>query len=245
MADDVVLLEKIDVEDGTGFAEIVINRPERRNALIPEAAEGVISALEDIDRDAKMAAVILRGEGGYFCSGIDLKSLQSGTSTGNARKDAIRRMHLVFYHFRKPVIAAFEGFGINAGCALACDLVVAGESSFMQIGEIQQAAPIPMNAAWMRLKLPEFVLSRMALLGDRIMGPEMFRLGLVTECVADDEVLSRSREMATRIAGFPPGGAVNIKQSIVGQRSIDDVEKWFTSPQSNALQTAKMLKPDS
>ena len=247
MADDLVLLEKIDVEDGTGFAEIVINRPERRNALIPEAAEGVISALEDIDQDDKMAAVILRGKGGYFCSGIDLKALQSATSTGHARKDAIRHMHLAFYHFRKPVIAAFEGFGINAGCALAlaCDLVVAGESSFIQIGEIQQGAPIPMNAAWMRLKLPEFVLSRMALLGDRITGPEMFRLGVATECVADDEVLSRSRKMATRIAGFPPGGAVNIKQSIVGQRSIDDVEKWFTSPQSNALRTAKMLKPDS
>ena len=247
MADDVVLVEKTSVEDGTGFAEIVLNRPERRNALIPEVAEGVINALEDIDQDDGISVVILRGQGGYFCSGIDLKALQSGASAGTARKDAIRHMHLAFYHYRKPVIAAFEGFGINAGCALAlaCDLVVAGESAFIQIGEIQQGATMPMNAAWMRLKLPEFVLARMALLGDRISGPEMYRLGVATECVPDDEVLSRSREMATRIAGFPLGGAVNIKQSIVGQRQLPDIEKWFTSPRSNALQTAKMLKPNS
>ena len=247
MADDVVLVEKTSVEDGTGFAEILLNRPERRNALIPEVAEGIMNALEDIDQDDDISVVILRGQGGYFCSGIDLKALQSGASTGTARKDAIRHMHLAFYHYRKPVIAAFEGFGINAGCALAlaCDLVVAGESGFIQIGEIQQGATMPMNAAWMRLKLPEFVLARMALLGDRISGPEMYRLGVATECVPDDEVLSRCREMATRIAGFPLGGAVNIKKSIVGQRQLPDIEKWFTSPRSNALQTAKMLKPNS
>tara|TARA_B100000029_G_scaffold422772_1_gene429663 strand:- start:741 stop:1484 length:744 start_codon:yes stop_codon:yes gene_type:complete len=247
MADDVVLVEKTSVEDGTGFAEIVLNRPERRNALIPEVAEAVINALEDIEQDDGISVVIVRGQGGYFCSGIDLKALQSGASIGTARKDAIRHMHLVFYHYRKPVIAAFEGFGINAGCALAlaCDLVVAGESAFIQIGEIQQGATMPMNAAWMRLKLPEFVLARMALLGDRISGQEMYRLGVATECVPDDEVLSCCREMATRIAGFPLGGAVNIKQSIVGQRQLPDVEKWFTSPSSNALKTVKMLKPDS
>ena len=247
MADDVVLVEKTSVEDGTGFAEILLNRPERRNALIPEVAEGIMNALEDIDQDDDISVVILRGQGGYFCSGIDLKALQSGASTGTARKDAIRHMHLAFYHYRKPVIAAFEGFGINAGCALAlaCDLVVVGESAFIQIGEIQQGATMPMNAAWMRLKLPEFVLARMALLGDRISGPEMYRLGVATECVPDDEVLSRCREMATRIAGFPLGGAVNIKKSIVGQRQLPDIEKWFTSPRSNALQTAKMLKPNS
>ena len=247
MADDVVLVEKTSVEDGTGFAEILLNRPERRNALIPEVAEGIMNALEDIDQDDDISVVILRGQGGYFCSGIDLKALQSGASTGTARKDAIRHMHLAFYHYRKPVIAAFEGFGINAGCALAlaCDLVGVGESAFIQIGEIQQGATMPMNAAWMRLKLPEFVLARMALLGDRISGPEMYRLGVATECVPDDEVLSRCREMATRIAGFPLGGAVNIKKSIVGQRQLPDIEKWFTSPRSNALQTAKMLKPNS
>ena len=247
MADDVVLVETTSVEDGTGFAEILLNRPERRNALIPEVAEGIMNALEDIDQDDDISVVILRGQGGYFCSGIDLKALQSGASAGTARKDAIRHMHLAFYHYRKPVIAAFEGFGINAGCALAlaCDLVVAGESAFIQIGEIQQGATMPMNAAWMRLKLPEFVLARMALLGDRISGPEMYRLGVATECVPDDEVLSRCREMATRIAGFPLGGAVNIKKSIVGQRQLPDIEKWFTSPRSNALQTAKMLKPNS
>ena len=60
MADDVVLLEKIDVEDGTGFAEIVINRPERRNALIPEAAEGVISAARTLGLDKPL---VVRLEG--------------------------------------------------------------------------------------------------------------------------------------------------------------------------------------
>ena len=62
---------------------------------------------------------------------------------------------------------------------------ISGESSFLQIGEIQQGADIPLNAAWLRIRAGEAVAARIALYGDRVPARELLRLGLVAEVVAD------------------------------------------------------------
>jgi enoyl-CoA hydratase/carnithine racemase len=83
----------------------------------------------------------------------------------------------------------------------------------------------------------------MALLGDRVAGPELLRLGLVAEVVANELVVSRCHEIASRIAGFPPGAGTNIKQSMIIQRQVADAEAFFQQAGGNtALLTAGMLK---
>ena len=238
--------EVVRVERHEGWAEIVINRPERRNAIIAPVSEGIERALADIENDDAIATVILRGEGGFFCSGVDLKALQADPPPPwRARQGSSwRSLHLALFRFPKPVIGAFEKYGINAGSALAmaCDMLIAGETAFLQVGEIQQGAMMPMNAAWFRIKVTEQVTARLAFYGDRITGPELVRLGLAAECVADDTVVARCREVAARIAGFPAGAARNIKTSLIEQRGISDPESFFTQPKSNALASAGMVK---
>jgi len=242
MADE----EPVLVEQKEGWAEIVLNRPERRNSVIPPLSDGVRLALSELATNDNIACVILRGAGGFFCSGVDLKALQADPPPAwkTRQFSSWRELHLALYHFPKPVICALEKYGINAGSALAlaCDLIVAGETAYLQVGEIQQGAMMPMNAAWFKIKSTEQVMARMALLGDRVSGPELFRLGLVTESVADETVVSRCRELAMRIAGNPPGAARNIKLSMIDQRGIADPEAFFRQPTSQALMTAGMVK---
>ncbi|MBS05347.1 MAG: hypothetical protein CMQ24_21960 [Gammaproteobacteria bacterium] len=234
------------VERGEGWGEIVLNRPERRNSLIPPLAGEVTQALDELQADHDVQSILLRGEGGYFCSGIDLKALQADPPPDWKGKQVgdVRTMHLALFSCTKPVIGAFEKFGINAGAALAfaCDILVAGETAFLQIGEIQQGANIPMNAAWLKIKTTEQVAARLALYGDRVPGPELLRLGIATEVVADDQVVTRCREVAARIAGFPKGAGANIVQSLRAQRGIDDPEAFFPKGGNNALLTAAQLR---
>ena len=229
-----------------GWAEIVINRPERRNSLIPPLAGEIRRAIEDLDQDDAIAAIVLRGEGGYFCSGIDLKALQEDPPPEWADKDtgAIRAMHLALYRCTTPVIAALERFAINAGAslALACDLIVCGESAFFQIGEIRQGAGIPMNAAWLKIKTTEIVAARLAFLGDRVTARELLDLGLATEIQPDDQVVARCREIADQMAGHPAGATRRIKQSLQAQRQIGNPEDYFPQSGTNALKGAPLLK---
>ena len=229
-----------------GWAELVLNRPERRNSLIPPLFAEVIEAIAKLDDEDKISAIVLRGEGSYFCSGIDLKALQQEPPpdwAGAPVSDA-RSMHLALYHCQTPLIAALESFAINAGAALAfaCDLIVGGKKAFLQIGEIQQGAGIPMNAAWLKIKTSEFNSARLALLGDRVSTDELMALGLINECVPDDQVVSRCYDIARQIAAFPAGAAKQIKQSLIAQRGIGDPEKFFPVGGGAALKTAAMVK---
>ena len=115
----------------------------------------------------------------------------------------VRAMHLALYRCKKPIITALGKFAINAGASLAfaCDLIVASETAFLQIGEIQQGASIPKNAAWLKIKTTEFQPARLAFLGDRVVAPELLRLELISECVSDDCFVERCNEIAATIAG--------------------------------------------
>ena len=234
------------LERKPGWAEIVINRPERRNAIIPPVSSAIADALDEVADGPDIASVLLRGAGGYFCSGIDLKALQADPPPPwrGEQGASWRALHLKLFAFDKPLVGAFERYGINAGAALAlaCDVLIAGESSFLQVGEVQQGAMAPMNMAWFKIKTTEQVLARLAFYGDRIAGPEMLRLGLAAECVPDGEVLARSREVCERFAEYPAGATAGIKRGIIEQRGIEDPEAFFRQPTSNALLGAKMVK---
>jgi enoyl-CoA hydratase/carnithine racemase len=233
------------LEHKSGWAEIVLDRPERRNSLIPALADEVRQHLIDLQAQDDTRCILLRGNEGYFCSGIDLKALQQpDPDAPPTNGDEIRQMHLALYHCRKPVIAALERFAINAGASLAfaCDLIIGGETAFLQIGEIQQGSGIPMNAAWLKIKTSEFNAARLAFYGDRLTTPELVALGLATESVADDQVVNRCREVAERIASFPAGAPETIKDALIAQRQIDNPDHFFRKPPNRALNTAAMVK---
>jgi enoyl-CoA hydratase/carnithine racemase len=234
--------ESVKVQPHEGWAEIILNRPDRRNALLGPQLERLTETLRGLADDPNVAAVVFRGEGGAFCSGHDLKALQAEPRPAWATSLAaiFRETNIALFEFPKPIIGALERFAINAGAALAlsCDILIAGESAFLQVGEIQQGAPIANNAAWLRLRVGEAATSRITLYGDRVPAAELYRLGLAAEVVADGEVVSRACAIAARLAGFPAGAPARHKADVRAQSGIADARQWFRVQSNSVLLSA-------
>ena len=219
------MMNLVQIEQHQGWAEIILDRPARRNALTPGLAAQLTTAIEGLSRSAEVAAIILRGADHCFCSGIDLKALQSnedpGSEDGAWHQASIRALHLALYRCPKPLICALEKYAINA--------------------EIQQGSDIPINAAWLRLKTSEQTLARLALLGDRVGATELAHIGLIQSVVPDDEVLTQARVWAARLASFPVGAGDVIINRIRSFRPMDP-ETVFPVSTNNALLTAAQVK---
>lgn len=119
------------VEHHDGWAAVVLNRPHRRNALTGPMLDGLAAAIDDLSGDESVAATVLRGSEGAFCSGIDLTELQAGHPWATTFHDSVRRAHLALYNCACPIVVALERYGINAGSSLALsgDIIVAGQGS--------------------------------------------------------------------------------------------------------------------
>ena len=121
-----------------GWGEVVMNRPDVKNAINGPLGEGLAAALNRANEDPEINVVVLRGAGGAFCSGLDLKAFNAEPEPEwLARFNQIwRGAHRALFECQKPIIGALERYAINGGAALAlaADLLVAGESAYVQVG---------------------------------------------------------------------------------------------------------------
>ncbi len=115
-----------------GWAELVLNRPERRNAIDGDLAMALAGELRALDTDDAVRAILLRGADGAFCSGLDTKAFNADPPPEWLPKFNViwRAVHTALYDCGKPIVGAFERYGINGGAALAlaADLLIAGQT---------------------------------------------------------------------------------------------------------------------
>lgn len=219
------------IERDGARVEVVLNRPERKNAVVQSMAVALGEAFAEVGADPQVRAVVLRGAGGSFCSGIDLKV--AGSDLRAEPITAWAAVHAARYRCRAPMVVAVERFAINAGAALALsgDLTVIGESAFLQVSEMAMGVGAPMCQAWLHLRgHSAAVADRVTFLADRISAADALRLGLVTEVVPDDEVLPRARALADRVAAYPPSGPAAV--GAIWRRlrgELADPEAWFAA----------------
>lgn len=213
------------------IVRITLNRPERRNALNGPLADRLAAAVEEVNADPAVSVVVLRGAGGAFCSGLDLKQFAADPPPAWVASFSERwqRVHRALFDSDKILVGALERAAVNGGAALAlaCDFLIAGRTAFLQVGEIQQGMAAPMNLAWLRLRHSEALAARVALLGDRIGGPALEALGLAHEVVDDDAVIEAADRLAARLAGHDQAGVRRIK-TMVRRLGVDaTAEEWF------------------
>jgi enoyl-CoA hydratase/carnithine racemase len=196
-----------------GWGELILNRPGRRNALAPGSAAALREGLSTLLAGGARV-VLLRGEGGTFCSGLDVDLFQAGA--GAAWAADWTGFHRDLHACPAVVICALERYAINAGAALALgsDLMVAGEGAILTVGEAAIGMHAPMNLAWLRLKAPESVAAQLALGAGRMGGADLHRLGLAWALVPDGEVHDHARAAAIRMAGWPAGTLAGIKAAL-------------------------------
>ena len=223
-------LAEVERVDHDGWAEVVLNRPARRNAINGPLGERLAETLRAVDATEGVQAVLLRGADGAFCSGLDLKAFNADPAPDWVANFATiwRGAHKALYECKKPIVAALERYAINGGSALAlaADLLIAGETAFLQVGEVKMGMAAPYNMAWLRLRHSENVTAKLTITGRRFSGRELADLGIAYEAVPDPSVVDTARELVAELAGYPPGALPRIKATMRAYNA-PDADAWF------------------
>lgn len=188
-------------QDDDGIATLTLNRPEALNALSPNLFIELREHFETISGQTDtVGCVILRGEGRSFSAGNDLKAIGAG-ETAPSKHFQAETLELI-ENLPQPVIAAVQGHCYTGSLelAIACDLLIAAESAKFA----DTHGKWGMTPLWgMSQRLPRRIgpihAKAMMYTGRVVTGPEAVELGLANECVADDDLQSRTLEIAKQI----------------------------------------------
>lgn len=204
---------------------ITLNRPEARNAVNREMAEGVAAALDRLDADSAIRVGVLNGAGSSFCSGMDLKAFLKGESPGIPGRGLAG---LTRSPPAKPLVAAVEGYALAGGfeLALACDLVVAHKSAQFGLPEVKRGLVASAGGV---LQLPRQIPRRLALelvlTGDFINASRAYEIGLINQ-VVDGDTLEAALLLAHKIAANGPLAVAASKKVILSQSDWSTIDQW-------------------
>lgn len=223
------------VEHEGAVSTLIIDRPDRMNALDGEVLAHLRQALDEVTERAQTRCAILTGEGKAFVAGADIAAMKDMTpeqarafgEQGHAALAAIEAS-------RVPVIAAVNGFALGGGCelALACDFIYASEKAKLGQPEVKLGI-IPGFGGTQRLARRVGVAMARELIysGAMIGAQEALRIGLVNRVLAPDELMSTARKTASTIAGMGPVAVSAAKRVI-----LEGEEEPL--PKANALEVA-------
>jgi len=199
-----------------GIATITFNRPDARNALLPEMNDRLPVLIDRAEADDAVRVIALTGAGSAFSAGADIKRMSEpgrlGRSALVGRQRTLHGAAVVerLLHREKPLLAAVNGVAAGMACSfvLACDFAIAAESarfafSFVKMGFIPDS-----GCTWL---LPRRVglanAQRICLVAEPLDAATALRLGLVSEVVPDAELATRTRAVAAAIAAHAPHAA--------------------------------------
>ena len=200
-----------------GVALVTLDRPEALNALSFGLLAELVAALEALDADVAVHAIVLTGAGERaFAAGADIKEMADATPEsladggGFGHWDELRMI-------RKPLIAAVRGFALGGGCelAMACDLIVAGDDAQFGQPEIRIGV-MPGAGGTQRLTraIGKARAMELILTGRTIDAREAERLGLVTRVVPAEATVESALALAAEIAAMPPLAVAAAKRSV-------------------------------
>jgi enoyl-CoA hydratase/carnithine racemase len=197
--------QDIQVQIDGHIATLLINRPEKRNALSLNTLEEMSQALQDLARRQKVRVVILKGSGPMFSAGHDLKELADGALDEYRKVFATcMNMMLLFREMPQPVIAAVHGTATAAGCQLvaACDLAIATEDARfatpgVKIGFFCTTPMVPLSRVVGRKKALEMLFT-----GEFISAHEALHFGLVNRVVPTEKLNETVKNLAEHICQF-------------------------------------------
>ena len=201
---------------------MTISRPEARNAVNADVAQGLAAALDRLDNEAELFVGVLTGAGGTFSSGMDLKGFLRGESPVVEGRGL---GGLTQAPPRKPLIAAVEGWALAGGfeMVLACDLVVAARDARFGLPEVKRSL-VAGAGGLLRLpqRLPYHLAMELALTGEPLQAETAYQHGLVNRLTESGEALAGALELAATIAGNGPLAVAATKEIL--RRSLDWTE---------------------
>lgn len=206
----------LDVEDP--IAIIRLNRPDKLNALNPQVWADVTSALDWIDDNDALRAVVLIGEGRAFSAGIDISSGDSDEETVLDWRNKLRGGSQAFarriWESKKPIVAATHGYCLAGACEIAmlCDLTIASEECKFGEPEIRFATSSPtLIMPWI---VPMKIARELLYTGKLVTAQRAYEIGMVNEVVPRDKLERKARQHALLISRVAPLAVQVAKESL-------------------------------
>ena len=202
MAFETILLEK---KEQVGL--ITLNRPQKFNTFNTQMAEELNTALRQLDEDAEVRVIIIKGSGKAFSTGIDVSEFHGKTPSEYHRwLTPMDQMHLTIASMGKPVIAMVHGYAVanGAGLVAAADFAIVAEgtqigTTAINVGLLCTGPIIPMSYGLGKKKTLEMLLS-----GDMIDAKEAERLGLVNKVVPAEKLEEETFAFAQKLIDKSP-----------------------------------------
>ena len=223
------------VADDGAVRTIILNRPERRNALTPEMQLELIAAMETASA-GDCRVLVLRGAGNCFCSGLDLTVLQGMTDRGGASPTAeaerIARLFRTLYELPKPTIAVVLGAAIGGGAGLAtiCDFSLAAPTAKFGYPEARIGFVPAVVSAFLALQIGDRRTRDLLLTGRLFDAAEAHRLGLVNEVVEAEKLPARVAALAEMLMEGSPRSLAATKRLMAAQN-----RKWLDTALAEAM----------
>jgi 2-(1,2-epoxy-1,2-dihydrophenyl)acetyl-CoA isomerase len=210
----------IRVEPHDGWRKLVLNRPDKLNAVNAAMLTRLLTALDAAEADAACRALLLTGEGRGFCAGQELgPDVTPGPSgppdlealAGTYHHEVVRRLRAS----RLPVVCAVNGVAAGAGAsfALACDIVLAARSArfvqaFVKIGLVPDSGA----SFFLTRTVGEARARALAMLGDALDAEKAEAWGMIWKAVDDASLMAEAEKLTTQLAKAPAGALARMKQ---------------------------------
>ena len=202
-----------------GAVRILVNHdPATRNAINADLYLALTSALDEAEADPQVAAIVLTGAGGFFCSGGDLRLLaQRRTMTPEQRRERLEGLHDLIRRIGrcgKPVIAAVEGGAAGAGLslALACDMLVTTREAQFSVAYVKVGlTPDGGATAFLAQFLSRQQLTQLCLSGERFDGARLHAMGAVNQLAEPGQALAAAVALAASLEAGPARAMGRIK----------------------------------
>ncbi|MGH8530395.1 MAG: enoyl-CoA hydratase/isomerase family protein [Nevskiales bacterium] len=231
-----------------GVLHMTFNRPESRNAMSLGLLQDIVSVFDAISSDRGVRAVAMRGAGGHFCAGGDIKDMANAraakvTANGDPVAEYNRqfgRMLRKVNHAPQATLAVLEGAVLGGGFGLACvtDVAIAHRDASFGMPETGLGIPPAQIAPFVVERLGLSQARRLAVCGARFKGEEALRLGLVHFVVDDEAQLNQVlQETLTQIRRCAPGANATTKEIMLsaGRMDMDAILDYAAKKFSEAV----------
>src|SRR5262245_2261397 len=221
--------ETIDLTTDGPAARILLNRPDALNAWNEQFGNDLLDAVQTITADDGIRAVLITGAGRGFSSGADLKESRSGD---DGMPDLSKRLKELYHpiitgirEMPKPVVAAVNGPAVGIGCslALACDLIVAAESSYLLLAFVNIGlVPDGGSTAFVPAQVGYTRAAEMAMLGEKVPAEKALAWGLVNRVVPDGDLEAEGNALLEKLASGPTKSYAGAK-ALLNRRIYSDL----------------------
>jgi enoyl-CoA hydratase len=245
--------ETIHVDDRpSGVRTLTLDRPPA-NALDDELLDALAAHLDEAALDDEVRAVVLRGQGRFFCGGFDLRAPRREGDAVDAMVTRYRESHRKLLGLTKPTIAAVQGHALAGGLvlALACDHRLAVEGDYkIGLNETAIGAAFPGVAMEIvRLRLGNAALTELLLGAEVLSATDLVRLGVVSRLTPAEQFDAEVVALADRVASYPREVYAHAKAELVGdalarldaisiEQELATAALW-TTPESRAARAAQ------